>query len=159
MEKTYNVSEAAEKLGVSVKTLQRWDREGKLVASRTVSNRRYYTESQLAEIMEGENNMEKYYVIENRNVGLNGRPEFVETILFSGTKAECVAYENEKRKEYEYKDRTVVDCFVQSESERNKNMLVNDFWNSLTDEEKKETIMVNGKKYNKALYDFHNGKR
>ena len=59
----------------------------------------------------------------------------------------------------EYKDRTVVDCFVQSESERNKIMLVNDFWNTLTDEEKKETITVNGKKYNKALYDFHNGKR
>ena len=157
MEKTYNVSEAAKKIGVSVKTLQRWDRDGKLVASRTPSNRRYYTDSQLAKIMEGENNMEKYYVIENRNVGLVGKPEFVETVLFSGTKAECVAYEDSKRKEY--KDKTVVDCFVQSESERNKIMLVNDFWNTLTDEEKKETITVNGKKYNKALYDFHNGKR
>lgn len=101
--------------------------------------------------------MEKYYVIENRNVGLVGKPEFVETVLFSGTKEECVAYENSKRKEY--KDRMIVDCFVQSESERNKIMLVNDFWNTLTDEEKKETITVNGKKYNKALYDFHNGKR
>ena len=68
MERTYNVSEAAEKIGVSVKTLQRWDRDGKLVSKRTPSNRRYYTESQLAEIMEGENNMEKYYVIENRKV-------------------------------------------------------------------------------------------
>ena len=67
-----------------------------------------------------------------------------------------VSYEDSKRKEY--KDKTVVDCFVQSESERNKIMLVNDFWNTLTDEEKKETITVNGKKYNKALYDFHKGK-
>ena len=52
MEKTYNVSEAAEKIGVSVKTLQRWDRDGKLVANRTPSNRRYYTDSQLKNIKE-----------------------------------------------------------------------------------------------------------
>lgn len=49
MENTYTVSQAAEKLYVSVKTLQRWDREGKLVAKRTPSNRRYYTETQLNE--------------------------------------------------------------------------------------------------------------
>lgn len=54
MEKTYNISEAAEMIGVSVKTLQRWDREGKLVASRTPSNRRYYTEIQLREILDVE---------------------------------------------------------------------------------------------------------
>ncbi|BBM81331.1 transposase [Staphylococcus phage vB_SauM-HM01] len=36
----------AEKLGVSVKTLQRWDREGILIAKRSPKNRRYYTEEQ-----------------------------------------------------------------------------------------------------------------
>ena len=36
----------AEKLGVSVKTLQRWDREGLLIAKRNPKNRRYYTEEQ-----------------------------------------------------------------------------------------------------------------
>lgn len=101
--------------------------------------------------------MEKYFVIENRNVGMIGKPDFVETVLFIGTKEECVKYENEKRKEY--KDRMVVDCFVQSESERNRLAMINDFWNNLSDEEKNETIVVNGKKYNKALYDFHNNKR
>ena len=50
MEKTYNVSEAASVIGVSVKTLQRWDREGKLVANRTPSNRRFYTEKQIHDI-------------------------------------------------------------------------------------------------------------
>lgn len=157
MGKTYNVSKAAEKLGVSVKTLQRWDRDGKLVASRTPSNRRYYTDEQLKEAIGGNFDEGKYFVVENRNIGSVGRPEFVETILFSGTKAECVAYEDAKRKEYN--DRTMVDCFIQSETERNKIILVNDFWNTLTEEEKSETIMVNGKKYNKALYDFHNGKK
>lgn len=37
--------ELAERLGVSVKTLQKWDCQGKLPAKRTVTNRRYYTET------------------------------------------------------------------------------------------------------------------
>ena len=39
----------AKRLNVSVKTLQRWDREGILVAKRTPTNRRYYTEDQYLE--------------------------------------------------------------------------------------------------------------
>lgn len=61
MKNTYNISEAAELIGVSVKTLQRWDREGKLVANRTPSNRRYYTKNQLKEYMEVEDDA-MYYV-------------------------------------------------------------------------------------------------
>ncbi|MGK0674426.1 MAG: MerR family DNA-binding transcriptional regulator [Halothiobacillaceae bacterium] len=37
-------------LGVSVKTLQRWEREGRLIP-RTDSNRRLYTETQLREFI------------------------------------------------------------------------------------------------------------
>lgn len=36
----------AQRLNISVKTLQRWDNEGILVAHRTPTNRRYYTEDQ-----------------------------------------------------------------------------------------------------------------
>ena len=39
----YKLKDFAELLGVSVKTLQRWDREGILKANRTPTNRRYYT--------------------------------------------------------------------------------------------------------------------
>lgn len=39
----------AKRLNVSVKTLQRWDREGILVAKRTPTDRRYYTEDQYLE--------------------------------------------------------------------------------------------------------------
>jgi predicted site-specific integrase-resolvase len=46
----YNVSEFAKLVGVSVKTLQRWDREGRLVPYRTPTNRRVYTDEHLAEI-------------------------------------------------------------------------------------------------------------
>jgi putative resolvase len=44
-------SKAAELLGVHVKTLQRLDREGTLVAARTATGRRYYTEDQLYEFL------------------------------------------------------------------------------------------------------------
>jgi len=44
----YNISQFAQKVGVAVKTLQRWDREGRLVARRTLTNRRYYTNEDLA---------------------------------------------------------------------------------------------------------------
>lgn len=42
----YKPSEFAELLGVSVKTLQRWDRDGILKANRTPTDRRYYTYKQ-----------------------------------------------------------------------------------------------------------------
>ena len=42
----YKPKEFAELLNVSVKTLQRWDREKTLVANRTPTNRRYYTYDQ-----------------------------------------------------------------------------------------------------------------
>ena len=42
----YKPKDFAELLGVSVKTLQRWDREGTLKANRTPTDRRYYTYGQ-----------------------------------------------------------------------------------------------------------------
>ena len=42
----YKPKEMAELIGVSVPTLQRWDREGVLKAHRTPTNRRYYTKEQ-----------------------------------------------------------------------------------------------------------------
>ena len=48
MDNIYNITQAAKILGFKVKTLQKWDREGRLVpAYRTPTNRRVYTESQL----------------------------------------------------------------------------------------------------------------
>ena len=44
---TYNIAEFAKLLGVAVITLQRWDREGRLKALRTPSNRRLYTDEHL----------------------------------------------------------------------------------------------------------------
>lgn len=41
--------EFAKEIGVSVETLRRWDRTGKLKAKRTPSNHRYYTDEDLAQ--------------------------------------------------------------------------------------------------------------
>jgi len=45
----YKPKEFSELLNVSVKTLQRWDREGILIAKRTPTDRRYYTYDQYLE--------------------------------------------------------------------------------------------------------------
>ncbi len=48
MERTLTRHEVAHLLGVNVKTIQRWDREGRLKpAGRTATGRRYYTEDQI----------------------------------------------------------------------------------------------------------------
>ena len=47
--KIYRPYEFAKLIGKSVKTLQRWDREGILKANRSVTNRRYYTHDQYLE--------------------------------------------------------------------------------------------------------------
>lgn len=56
----YSIGEFSKLINKSVITLQRWDREGLLVAKRTKTNRRYYTEEQLLEckgIRASENSM------------------------------------------------------------------------------------------------------
>src|SRR4030065_2247895 len=48
----YNISQFAALAGVAVKTLQRWDREGKLKpAARSPGNRRLYTQEQLNRLL------------------------------------------------------------------------------------------------------------
>lgn len=48
IERTLTSHEVAHLLGVNIKTIQRWDREGRLKpAGRTATGRRYYTEDQI----------------------------------------------------------------------------------------------------------------
>ena len=51
MKITYRLNEFAKLINRSVKTLQKWDRFGKLKAYRTATNRRYYTHDQDLEYM------------------------------------------------------------------------------------------------------------
>lgn len=47
----YKPKEFAELLNVSVKTLQRWDRDKVLIAKRTPTDRRFYTKEQLEQYL------------------------------------------------------------------------------------------------------------
>lgn len=49
--KTYNIAQFSKIVGVSVRTLQRWDREGRLKPTRTPTNRRVYTEKDVAQAL------------------------------------------------------------------------------------------------------------
>lgn len=49
MEEFYNITQFSKIINVKVKTLQKWDRDGVLVAKRTPTNRRYYTHQQYLE--------------------------------------------------------------------------------------------------------------
>lgn len=44
--RTYKIGDFAKLIGVSVATLQRWDREGRLKAYRSPTGRRYYLREQ-----------------------------------------------------------------------------------------------------------------
>ena len=47
---TFKTGEFSQLTGVRIKTLQKWDREKKLIANRTGSNRRFYTHEHLSKI-------------------------------------------------------------------------------------------------------------
>ncbi len=50
----YTIGEFAKRVGVVVQTVQRWDREGRLKARRTLNNRRYYTEEDVFTVLGSE---------------------------------------------------------------------------------------------------------
>lgn len=74
MKKIYKPKDFAVLFGVSVKTLQRWDNDGKLVAHRNPKNRRYYTHDQYEKAKGIHNQKERRNVIYARvsNIGQKG---------------------------------------------------------------------------------------
>lgn len=99
----------------------------------------------------------KYYVFEGRNIGIKGKPEFVETVMFAtDDKMEASKFEDELRKTY--KDRTIVDCYVKSEEEIDRAKRAKERYEALSEEQKHEFITVDGRTYIKALYEHKNVK-
>ena len=82
MEKIYNVTEFAEAIGKSVKTLQRWDRQGILTAYRSPSKRRYYTQTQYNEYMGITTTENKQNVIYSRVSSRNQKDDLENQIKF-----------------------------------------------------------------------------
>ena len=63
----FSVGQAAKVLGVSVKTLHRWDQNGRLVAHRRKSKHRYYTRLQLEEFMKNVRSIKHEREVSNGN--------------------------------------------------------------------------------------------
>ena len=61
----YKVGEFSEKVGVSISTLQRWDRTNVLKSRRTPTNQRYYTDEDLNKVL----NLETETKSNRKNVG------------------------------------------------------------------------------------------
>ena len=61
----YKVGEFSEKIGVSISTLQRWDRTNVLKSRRTPTNQRYYTDEDLNKVL----NLEAETKSKRKNVG------------------------------------------------------------------------------------------
>lgn len=53
---TYKIGEFAKKIGVSVSTLRRWDKEGLLIANRSPLGTRFYTDEHYQNYMKGTKN-------------------------------------------------------------------------------------------------------
>lgn len=77
----YKPCEFAELLNISVKTLQRWDREGILHAFRTPTDRRYYTYEQYLEY-KGITKNEKKVVIYTRVSTFNQKDDLKNQVQF-----------------------------------------------------------------------------
>lgn len=73
----------AEKLNVTVKTLQRWDNDGLLKAFRTPTNRRYYTEEQyLTYTNQLDTNKHKKHIAYARVSNANQKDDLANQVLF-----------------------------------------------------------------------------
>lgn len=72
---TYSIAEFAGLTGLSVKTLQRWDRLGKLIPSRTPTNRRMYTDDHLAMVRGSRSKVERKTVAYLRVSSHGQRPD------------------------------------------------------------------------------------
>ena len=76
------LNDMAKRLGVSVKTLQRWDREGILVAKRNPNNRRYYTEDQYLEYIGSSRKKDKKIIAYVRVSNNNQKDDLQNQITF-----------------------------------------------------------------------------
>ena len=81
--------EFAKRIGKTVKTLQRWDNSGKLIAHRTPTNRRFYTEQQYNDFMGIATKNDRVNVIyarvstANQKDDLNNQVEFLKAYCYA----------------------------------------------------------------------------
>lgn len=108
--KVYKPKEFAEKINVSINTLQRWDREGTLKVNIHPSNRRFYTEEQYKNYLKKIGKKESLeinfrirkesdiFLIEVKNLKTE---EYVE-INSVNSYEDSINFVNEKKEEYDF---------------------------------------------------------
>jgi len=79
---TYKPHEFADMLGVTVKTLQRWDVSGKLKAYRSPTDRRYYTHKQYVDYVGEGNSKHVKTIVYTRVSTLNQKDDLSNQISF-----------------------------------------------------------------------------
>jgi predicted site-specific integrase-resolvase len=86
-------NEVSEILNVTVRTLQKWDRDGKLKAQRTpTTNRRYYTQEQINEYLGKKNRISDKIVIYARVSSNSQKPDLESQIEFLKQYANAKGY-------------------------------------------------------------------
>ena len=78
----YKPKDFAELLNVSVKTLQRWEREGVLIAKRTPTDRRFYTYDQYLDFKGVKNNSSRKVIIYTRVSTNNQKDDLLNQVNF-----------------------------------------------------------------------------
>lgn len=78
----YKPKEFAELLNVSVKTLQRWDRDKVLIAKRTPTDRRFYTYDQYLDYKGLKNNSDRKIIIYTRVSTNNQKDDLLNQVNF-----------------------------------------------------------------------------
>lgn len=78
----YKPKDFAELLNVSVKTLQRWDRDKILIAKRTITDRRFYTYDQYLDYKGLKNNTTRKIVIYSRVSTNNQKDDLLNQVKF-----------------------------------------------------------------------------
>ena len=78
-------------------------------------------------------------------------------LLFRGTLHECRQYEDMARKKLRAikgnENGEVADCWVWSDEELEATQAARDFWNTLTPEDKKDIIEIDGKQYIRKIWE------
>ncbi len=85
----YRVHEFAKRIGKSTSTVRRWDREGKLVASRTPTGERYYTQEDVQKALGVAPTIKKVVVYcrvssSNQKADLSSQVQAMETFCLNG---------------------------------------------------------------------------
>ena len=89
----YKPKEFADKINVTVNTLQRWDREGTLKADRSPTNRRFYTDDHYKQYLKSVNKLDIQPIEESKNIEVDIRLRKENSIFI-------VEVQNIKTKEY-----------------------------------------------------------